>query len=70
VDQHPVKRFDFGSSHGWRIGRMELWGMLPGEEEAWPDLWQRYSEASQIGIADLGFASVDQRQEFVRDVGL
>jgi hypothetical protein len=70
VDSHPVDRFDWGSSHGWYIGRMERWGLLPGDEAAWPDQWQRYSEATGIGIADLGFQAEPHRAEFIMDMGI
>ena len=70
VDQHPVVRFEFGSTHGWYIGCVERWGLLPGDDTAWPAQWSRYVEATDVGLADLRFATSEHRVEFVRDVGI
>jgi hypothetical protein len=45
-------------------------GLLPGEEEAWPDQWLRYAEAAGIGLADLVFRSDAERAAFVQAVWL
>ena len=70
VDLHPVVRFEFGTRHGWHIGRTESWRLLPGEEEAWPDQWLRYAEAAGIGLADLVFRNDTERTAFVQAVWL
>ena len=67
---YPVDRFEFGSSHGWYIGREERWGLLPGDEAAWPGQWLHHCEAAGIGLGQLGFASAVDREEFVRDASL
>ena len=65
MDLHPVVRFEFGARHGWRIGRTEVCGLLPGEEAAWPDQWLRYTEASGIDLTDLTFRSAEEQAAFV-----
>ena len=70
MDQPTIVRFELGTSHGWYIGRTEQWGLLPGDETAWSDQWQRYCETSGNALTDLRFQRDEYRYEFVRDVGL
>ena len=70
VEYHPVARYDWGTSHGWYIGRMQRWGLLPGDEAHWPSQWEQYAESSGIGLSELGFQVDEHRVEFARDVGI
>ena len=65
-----VVRFPQGTRHGWYLGRDKVVGLLPGQEVQWRELWAQYSERSGQTLDDLQFPDEEQREEFVRDLGL
>ena len=66
----PVTRFHDPQGHGWYLGRLGIWGLIAGESQTWQAAWQHYTEHTGISLADLRFATEQDRADFLHDIGL